>query len=200
MVHRLIISEAIEAHEAVYQEFEERAAPFKRHAVCREGCADCCTEVGMVGATTLEGLIIRGFLKGLPKTRADTIRRRLKENRKEKLTKAFAPCAFLDEHQSCMIYPVRPFSCRRLYSVEKCGEKGPVIHREAYAMALDAENSVKALDPHGCSAHLSYILHLLDRDGFRRAYLKGTWNPEKYAEWIRKYDLQVHSLRPLEHS
>ena len=59
-------------------------------------------------------------------------------------------------------------------------------------LAREAEESVRALDPNGCSGHLSHILLLLDRDGFRRGFLKGKWNPEKHADWIRKHDLQVH--------
>ena len=147
---------------SLYEEFERRVAPFRSQTVCVKGCADCCIQVGTVAATTLEGMVIREYLEGWPRESRKAVRRRLRMNRREKLTQVFARCAFLDEKQACTVYPVRPFSCRRLYSVKVCGEHGPVIHRRAMALASQTIEAMQALESVGCSGHLSFVLHLLD--------------------------------------
>ena len=49
---------------AVYNEYERVVQPFKEQSVCERGCASCCIDVGNVGATTLEGMIILEYLQG----------------------------------------------------------------------------------------------------------------------------------------
>lgn len=178
---------------ALYEEFERRVAPFRAQAVCDKGCADCCIQVGTVAATTLEGMVIREYLEGWSKQSRETVRRRLRINRSEKLTKVLARCAFLDEQQACTVYPVRPFSCRRLYSVKTCGDHGPVIHRRAMTLAGRTIEVLQNLDPAGCSGHLSFVLHLLDKKEFRRAYLQGIWNPGRFQKLVERYQLTVHA-------
>ena len=46
-------------------------------------------------------------------------------------------------------------------------------------------------DPDGCSGHLSFILHLLEREPFRRGYLKGSWKVEDFRDIIESYELVV---------
>lgn len=179
----------------LYQEFEREIAPFRAQAVCVKGCADCCIQVGTVAATTLEGMLIREYLEGWSKQSRETVRRRLRMNRSEKLAQAFARCAFLDEQQACTVYPVRPFSCRRLYSVKTCGEQGPVVHRAAMALASRTLQVLQDLDPAGCSGHLSFILHLLENQEFRHAYLQGLWNPGRLQKLVERYHLTVHTDR-----
>jgi Fe-S-cluster containining protein len=178
---------------ALYEEFEREITRFRAQAVCIKGCADCCIQVGTVAATTLEGMVIREYLEGWSRQSRETVRRRLRINRSEKLTKVFARCAFLDEEQACTVYPVRPFSCRRLYSVKTCGEQGPVIHRRAMALASRTIAALRDLDPAGCSGHLSFVLHLLDNKEFRRAYLQGLWDPGRLQELVERYQLTVHA-------
>ena len=180
---------------ALYEEFERQVAPFRAQAVCLKGCADCCIQVGTVAATTLEGMVIREYLQGWSREQMADLKVRLKQNRSEKLAQVFARCAFLDEEKACTVYPVRPFSCRRLYSVKTCGEQGPVIHRRAMALASRTIEVLQDLDPAGCSGHLSFILYLLEKPEFRRAYLQGVWNAENFQELVERYQLTLHTNR-----
>jgi len=180
---------------SLYEEFERRVAPFRAQAVCVKGCADCCIQVGTVAATTLEAMVIREYLEGWSKPSREAVRQRLRANRREKLTQVFARCAFLDEEQACTVYPVRPFSCRRLYSVKTCGEQGPVIHRRAMALASRTIEMLQDLDPAGCSGHLSFILYLLEKQEFRRAYLEGRRKRGSFQKLVERYQLAVHTNR-----
>jgi len=179
----------------LYEEFEREIAPFRVQAVCIKGCADCCIQVGTVAATTLEGVAIREYVEGWSHPAREAVQRRLRMNRREKLAQVFVRCAFLDEEQACTVYPVRPFSCRRLYSVKTCGEQGPVVHRAAMAVASHTIEALQDLDPAGCSGHLSFILHLLDKKEFRRAYLQGMWNPGTFQKLVERYQVTVHADR-----
>lgn len=178
---------------ALYGEFERQVAPYRARAVCVRGCADCCIHVGTVAATTLEGMVIREHLEGWSRQSQEAVRRKLRLNRGEKLTKVFAQCAFLDGDRVCTVYAVRPFSCRRLYSVKTCGEQGPVIHRRAMALASRTIEALQHLDPGGCSGHLSFILHLLDKNDFRRTYLQGREVPRQFRTLLERYGLSVHA-------
>ena len=176
----------------LYDKYERLVEPFKSQAVCEKGCASCCIDVGSVGATTLEGLIILEHIQGWDRQTLKEIDRVLRENRKNKLNQVLARCAFLDQEQSCRIYAVRPFSCRRLYSLSKCDGQGAVVHRQAVALGQRIEKELQNLDPDGCSGHLSFILHLLEREPFRRGYLKGSWKVEDFRDIIESYELVVH--------
>jgi Fe-S-cluster containining protein len=176
----------------LYDKYERLVEPFKSLAVCEKGCASCCIDVGNVGATTLEGLIILEYLQGWDDQAIEEINRSLRENRSEKLNNALVCCPFLDEEASCRIYVVRPFSCRRLYSVKKCDGQGALAHRRAVVLGQKIEKELQELDPEGCSGHLSFIIHLLAKEPFRRGYLKGSWNLEDFRDIIERYELVVH--------
>ncbi len=176
----------------LYDKYERLVQPFKSQAVCEKGCASCCIDVGSVGATTLEGLIITEYLQGWGRQALKEINRNLGENRKNKLSQVFSRCAFLDQEQSCRIYAVRPFSCRRLYSVKQCDGQGAVVHRQAVMLGQKIEKELQELDPDGCSGHLSVILHLLEKTGSREGYLRENWSTEKFKDIIERYELVVH--------
>jgi hypothetical protein len=176
----------------LYDKYERLVQPFKSQAVCEKGCASCCIDVGSVGATTLEGLIITEYLQGWGRQALKEINRNLGENRKNKLSQVFSRCAFLDQEQSCRIYAVRPFSCRRLYSVKQCDGQGAVVHRQAVMLGQKIEKELQKLDPDGCSGHLSVILHLLEKTGSREGYLRENWSTEKFKDIIERYELVVH--------
>ena len=180
----------------LYDEYEKLVEPFKEQAVCEKGCASCCIDVGNVGATTLEGLIIIESLQGWDHQAMKEINRRLRENRREKLESLLVRCPFLDEEASCRIYRVRPFSCRRLYSVKKCDGQGAVVHRQAIMLGRKVEKELQELDPEGCSGHLSFILHLLEKKPFRRGYVRGSWKVEDFRDIIERYELVVHKGGP----
>ena len=176
----------------LYENYERLVQPYKSQAVCEKGCASCCIDVGSVGATTLEGLIILEYLQGWDRQALKEINRNLGENRNDKLSQVFSRCAFLDQEQSCRIYAVRPFSCRRLYSVRKCDGQGAVVHRQAVMLGQKIEKELQELDPDGCSGHLSLILHLLEKNGSRQGYLRENWRTEKFKDIIERYELVVH--------
>ena len=180
----------------LYDEYEKLVEPFKKQAVCEKGCASCCIDVGNVGATTLEGLIIIEYLQGWDHQAMKEINRRLRENRSEKLESLLVRCPFLDEEASCRIYKARPFGCRRLYSVKKCDGQGAVVHRQAIMLGRKVEKELQELDPEGCSGHLSFILHLLEKKPFRRGYVRGSWKVEDFRDIIERYELVVHKGGP----
>ena len=180
----------------LYENYERLVQPYKSQAVCEKGCASCCIDVGSVGATTLEGLIILEYIQGWDRQALKEINRNLGENRNDKLSQVFSRCAFLDQEQSCRIYAVRPFSCRRLYSVRKCDGQGAVVHRQAVMLGQKIEKELQELDPDGCSGHLSFILHLLEKNGFRQGYLRENWSTEKFKNLIERYELVLHKGAP----
>jgi uncharacterized protein len=157
----------------LYAEFEQKAGSYLQAAVCARGCADCCTNVGEIDATTLEGLVILGHIQDLPADEQKRFEKSLKANRKARTKSTLARCAFLLEDNSCGIYPVRPFSCRRLYSVKTCSESGPTLSRQYWALSQEALGAIQQLDAAGYSGYVSQILTLLKDARFRKSYLQG---------------------------
>jgi uncharacterized protein len=164
--------------QALYRDFEEKTRAYRKDAVCLAGCADCCTNVGSVDAVSLEGWLILERLKTMDPARRSQFKRKLEENARIKREAIYARCAFLMDNGNCAIYPVRPFSCRRLYSLVRCGESGPTVHRQVWKMAEETVAALQRLDDGGCSGHLSHILLFLQDSALRKAYLDGTLTPE----------------------
>jgi Fe-S-cluster containining protein len=157
----------------LYQDFEEKAHVHREAAVCAVGCADCCINVGNVDAVTLEGWLILEHMNAMDPGRRSRLKKMIEENARVKEGSIYTRCAFLQDNLSCTIYPVRPFSCRRLYSLVRCGENGPTVHRKVWQMAEETIAAIQALDGDGCFGHLSHILLLLQESGFRKTYLSG---------------------------
>ncbi|MHC1742379.1 MAG: YkgJ family cysteine cluster protein [Syntrophobacteraceae bacterium] len=176
----------------LYREFEEAVRPQTSGAVCRAGCADCCTNVGAIDATTLEGWTIQNHLQSLPAPVQKEYAKKLKNNRKDKSTSKFARCAFLLQDGTCGIYSVRPFSCRRLYSVAVCGETGPTVHRGVWEIARRTAAAIQALDDTGYSGHISYILALLKDSKFRNIYLDGGFDPGAIQAYAREHSISIN--------
>lgn len=170
----------------LYDKYAELAQPYTASAVCRKGCADCCTNVGSVDITTLEGWVILKHLRGLAPSTQKELSKKLKQNRKVKLESRFARCAFLQRDDCCTIYPLRPFSCRRLYSIQPCGESGPTVHRQAWETAEQICLAIQQLDDTGYMGHMSYILQLLADPKFLKTYLAGNFSPDN----IRTFAMQ----------
>jgi uncharacterized protein len=101
------------------------------------------------------------------------LKKMIEENARWKEGSIYTRCAFLQDNLNCAIYRVRPFSCRRLYSLVRCGENGPTVHRQVWHMAEETITAIQALDADGCFGHLSHILLLLLEPGFRKTYLSG---------------------------
>lgn len=179
----------------LYREFDEAVREWSAGAVCRPGCADCCTNVGSIDATTLEAWAIHTLLLQLPPAARKELARRLKTNRRDKRTARFARCAFLLEDQTCAVYPARPFSCRRLYSVKVCGETGPTVHRSVWDTAERTLAAILALDDTGYSGHIAYVLALLNDAAFRNLYLDGGFDPGVIQAYAREHGLSINRFR-----
>jgi len=179
----------------IYTEYVTAAAPFKAQAVCSEGCDFCCTHYGPLDVTTLEGLVIYHWMLKRPKKLRRDLMKAVTRNRKRKLQGEAAVCPFLNRKGKCRIYAIRPFSCRQLYSLERCGGQGPVVSRQAVALARETVSRLQALDESGYSGHLTYILDLLDREDLRTLYLKGRLNPGAIHGLGRRYGLRINASK-----
>ncbi len=181
--------------DTLYDKFQQTAAPFMAHAACKPACADCCTNVGEIFTTTLEAVRIRQAMETLSVFEATALRRAVAENRERKKHSLLLPCPFLDPAKLCRIYTVRPFSCRRLYSVQSCGDKGPVVHREFWMLAEEFTRALQALDPFGYSGHMTYVLGLLEDPRFRESYIAQRPCPKALESVFRDYNLVGHAQR-----
>jgi hypothetical protein len=174
----MIWEEKQEKLQEIYDRFEKDVRSFKKNAVCRLGCTFCCTDVGDVDINTLEALTIRRNIHTFPRVQRKGIEKKLAANRKKKRKQSRVRCAFLAQHGACLIYDVRPFSCRQLYSLRTCSDtQGPMVHRQAVALAKKAVREMQQLDDNGYSGHMSFVLELLDDVHFRETYLSGGFDP-----------------------
>jgi hypothetical protein len=180
----------------IYERFERDVRAFKREAVCRLGCTFCCTDVGNVDVNTIEAVVIRERMDTFPEARRRALEKRLARNRKERGRQSSARCAFLDDTGRCLIYEVRPFSCRQLYSLSKCDGQGPTVHRQAVSLAGEAVREIQRLDDTGYSGHLSFILCLLDDARFRRTYLRGEFDPSQIMEFGKSHGIIINRFAP----
>ena len=176
----------------IYERYEAEARPFKKEAICQVGCAYCCTDVGDVDITTLEGLIIWERLNTLPRPLRQQIQKKIVQNRQEKEQARIAPCPFLKDDDTCLVYDIRPFSCRQLYSLEECRVKGPTVHRQAVDIAKATVKDLQRLDDTGYSGHFSFILHLFERAQFKKLYLSGGFDPGKIASFGKSHSLTIN--------
>ncbi len=101
---------------------------------------------------------------------------------------------FLKEDHTCLIYEIRPFSCRQLYSVEKCGPAGATLHRQAKEMAEKTVKQLQRLDENGYSGHISFILHLLDSREFREFYQSGGFDPSRIRDFGKSSGLLINRM------
>jgi Fe-S-cluster containining protein len=176
----------------LYSQYEKDVAEFKKSAVCVKSCADCCIYVGNIDITTLEGTIIHDRVATFEEPLKSEIKTRLAKNKMERENGRLSRCAFLKKDKTCIIYDIRPFSCRRLYSVKKCDGASPTIHRQALNLANQTVKKIQQLDFNGYSGHISYILYLLDREEFRKLYLRGKFKPQKIADFGQSHGILIN--------
>lgn len=176
----------------IYERYEEEARPFKEDAVCRIGCTFCCTDVGDVDTITLEGLIIREKVSRFPESLKSRIKKKIVLNRLEKERTRISRCPFLKSDATCLIYDIRPFSCRQLYSLRECRGRGPTVHRRAVELAQKTVKELQRLDETGYSGHLTLVLHLLDGTEFRNLYLSGGFDPGRIAAFGKAHGLIIN--------
>ena len=179
----------------IYQEFERNTAPYRGSAVCRKGCAYCCTDAGRIDITTLEGLAIREVMDSLPRARQLMLKKALAADLKKREKGQTSPCPFLMKNRACMIYSARPFACRRIYSVQICSKsQPPVLHRQVMDLGAGAIQALQRLDHAGYSGHLSFILHMLEAPGFLDTYLAGEYAPQEIMNFGRSHHIAINRL------
>ena len=180
----------------LYSQYEKDVAEFKKSAACIKGCADCCIDVGNIDITTLEGIIIYDRVATFEEPLKSRIRAGLAQNKTEREKGMLSRCAFLKADKTCLIYDIRPFSCRWLYSIKKCEGASPTIHRRALNLAKNTIKKIQQPDSKGYSGHISYILSLLDNEAFRKLYLQGKFKPQKIAHFGRSHGLSINRTVP----
>ena len=178
----------------IYDDHEAKARPFKKGAICKPGCAFCCTHFGSVDVITLEAMMIRNRLDDLSGPEAADLRKKIAKNMKKKTRGSITRCPFLKTDNTCLIYDIRPFSCRQLYSLKECTHKGPTVHRQAVALSKMTVNRLQRLDDTGYSGHISYILHLLDKNSFRKLYVSGGFNPKEIMFFGKKHGIVINRM------
>ena len=92
-----------------------------------------------------------------------------------------------------MIYEVRPFSCRRIYSTHVCTrENPPVVNRRVMEAADQSIKELQQLDNNGYSGHLSYILYMLSFPAFLNTYEKGEFKPEEIMDFGKSHKIIIN--------
>lgn len=175
----------------LYAAYEDEVAEFKKAAVCTVGCAFCCTDVGNIDINTLEGIIIQERINSLGEQIAAETGRRLIQNKGEREMGRLSRCPFLKEDRTCLVYDIRPFSCRQLYSVKPC-ISAPVIHRRAVEASSETIRKIQQLDLSGYSGHITYVLYLLTQRYFRNKYLLGTSDPGEIADFGKSHGILIN--------
>jgi uncharacterized protein len=181
----------------IYAHFETDARPFTTAAACSRGCAYCCKAAGSIDATTQEGLVIQAYLAQLPKRQRKETEKALHKEVRQRQRGQVVACPFLQKNDTCLIYPVRPFSCRRIYSLHVCTpEAPPQVHRQVMAKAGAAITELRHSDPNGYSGHLSYILHMLTQERFASTYLAGHFEPESVMAFGKAHRISINRMAP----
>lgn len=178
--------------QAIYERFEQEVQAYKQAALCKLGCTYCCTNMGNVDINTLEGRILWEWVNHLKSKEKKKIKQKLVLNKKQKERGETVRCPFLQEDGACLIYHIRPFSCRQLYSVRECRSQGPTVHRQAVKLAKKAVRDMQQLDDTGYSGHLSFIYHLLEKDSFRKLYISGGFDPGRIMTFGKRHKIIIN--------
>ncbi|TYT74888.1 YkgJ family cysteine cluster protein [Desulfobotulus mexicanus] len=181
-----------ESMDQVYGGLDQRLSPLMSEALCGPGCSLCCTGRGSIDINTLEGLRILRYMESLPQDMRVRMRKAVGEDKKKREQERKASCPFLRKNRTCAIYAIRPLVCRRLYSLEPCIEKGPVLHKEAVSLGVGARDELQRLDWNGYSGHISYVIHLFEEPGFRALYESGGFDPSRVMNYGRAHKLVIH--------
>ena len=179
----------------IYDPFDENTAAYRHDAACSNSCAFCCTADGSIDITTLEGLEIREYIEKLPRPRSKNMHKILTQEFKKREAKKVAPCPFLLKNNACMIYDIRPFACRRIYSLHVCSKVNPtMLNRHVMNHAEDTVRELQRLDDPGYSGHISYILFMLDTPRFLETYLAGDFKPEELTDFGKTHKIVINRM------
>ena len=115
----------------IYEIFDEGNKQFEKYASCSKGCGHCCCLY--VDCSPIEAELIREYVqahfseehKSILKTKIEEVApliptgEEMNENTENALhyLNKRIPCIFLSEENTCSIYPVRPFNCRKFLTI-----------------------------------------------------------------------------------
>lgn len=189
------IKDKLPGLDKIYIAFAEATQEFKKEAVCDKGCGYCCTDAGSIDITTLEGMAIRQAMQAFSRSRQTSLTKIFQQEIKKREQKGVAPCPFLMKNNACMIYAVRPFSCRRIYSIHACSSKNPpMVNRQVMEAAAQSIRALQQLDNTGYSGHLSYILYMLSIPAFMDVYQTGAFKPEAVMEFGKSHKIVINHM------
>lgn len=181
-----------ESLQSIYQNYELEATQFKEQATCGPGCSLCCTIVGKIDIVTIEGLILLEQLKSMPESEVKRISQRLEKDRESQRKGKKSACPFLNDQGICLVYDARSFSCRQLYSLRKCDQNGPLVHKQAVSLAQKVVREIQKLDHTGYSGHHSLVLQLLQNKAFRKTYSSGGFDPGRIQKFGKKHGIIIN--------
>ena len=156
--------------------------------ICQPGCHACCTQNVLI--TSLEALYIilhlenqkileniKPIQKGLrPHYTTNELAYyclKKKDVSEEEKTYPQLPCSFLVEGK-CLIYSLRPFSCRSFFSQERCDLVGEaVVPPELLTVNLIIMQILEHLDDSGCYGNMNDVISFLKDKTNLETYLKG---------------------------
>lgn len=99
------------------------------------------------------------------------------------------------KNNACMIYEVRPFSCRRIYSIHVCTQENPpTVNRQVMEAADQSIKELQQLDNTGYSGHLSYILYMLSIPAFMDVYKTGGFKPEEIMAFGKSHKIVINNM------
>jgi hypothetical protein len=179
----------------IYSAFVQGSNGYTCHGACQKGCGFCCTDAGSIDMTTLEGVQIQRAIKLLPRSRQIPLAKALAKNIRKREKQETHPCPFLLKNRACMIYQVRPFACRRIYSNHVCTrENPPQVNRHVMEMAASSIRELQQLDNTGYSGHISFVLHMLDTPAFLETYLAGEFKPEAIMRFGKSHGIVINKM------
>ena len=178
----------------IYPDHDAAVRPYMSAAICKKGCAFCCTHYGSLDITTLEGFIIYERIDRYKRPLKIRIKKAISQNRRRKENGKTARCPFLNRENGCTIYDVRPFSCRQLYSLKDCREYGPTLHRRAVEINARTIERLQHLDDTGYSGHISYIISMLDDRDFRTLYTGGGFDPSQIMSFGKSHGIVINRM------
>ncbi|MFH1153273.1 MAG: YkgJ family cysteine cluster protein [Pseudomonadota bacterium] len=179
----------------LYAAFIEEVRQYKTGEACKKGCSFCCTHAGTIDITTLEGLAIQEAMTSLPSALHKTVARALRRDFRNREKGVIGPCPFLLKNSACMIYSARPFSCRRITSMDVCSRDNPPrLHRHVMDVAETTIKALQQLDTTGYSGHISFVLNLLEQTAFSQVYLSGDFRPKDIMEFGKSHRIIINRL------
>ncbi len=182
----------------VYSSFEEEVRGFRTGQACKSGCAFCCSHAGSIDVTTLEGLRIRGLIQKFSRSRQKSLEKSLFREVRHREKNLVVPCPFLMKNNVCMIYEIRPFSCRRIYSLHTCTKENPPrVNRKVMDKGEEEIKRLQEIDSTGYLGHISYILHMLDAPGFLDTYMGGGFDPGKIVVFGKSHNIVINQKMTL---